>query len=172
MVSAADSRSAAVEPPELLVENHESAVGPALVTGFLVERFPGAAPDSLQDLASIARLRHLDDGAVLFREGTASHGIFLVRSGRVKLTFNSRRGQHFLLETAGPGEILGLGAAVSGKSHETTAEAISPIEAIYVRRSDFLRFLREHADVCLEIIRTLTSDLDSAYERVRSYRLR
>jgi CRP/FNR family cyclic AMP-dependent transcriptional regulator len=168
MMSGTDARAAVAEPVEVPLDHHGTPVDPAL----LAERFPGAAPESLRDLSRIARLRHLDDGAVLFREGVLPHGIFLIRSGRVKLTFNTRRGQHFLLETAGPGEILGLGAAVSGKSHETTAEAMSPMETIYVRRSDFLKFLREHADVCIEIIRTLTSDLEAAYERVRSYRLR
>jgi CRP/FNR family cyclic AMP-dependent transcriptional regulator len=172
MVSATDSRTAVAEAMDPSLETPGPALDPAVAAALIGERFPGITPAALLELARIVRLRHFDDGALLFREGTACHGVFLIRSGRVKLTFNTRKGQHFLLETAGPGEILGLGAAVSGKSHETSAEAMAPLEAIYIRRSDFLKFLREHADACIEIIRTLTSDLEAAYERVRSYRLR
>lgn len=171
MMSATDAALATAEPKGASADSG-APVDAAVFATVFGERLREVSAETLQALARISRLRHLGDGTLLFREGAAPHGVFFVRSGRIKLTFNTRKGQHFLLETAGPGEILGLGATVCGKAHETTAEAMSAVEAIYIRRADFLKFLRDHADVCIEIIRALTSDLEAAYDRVRSYRLR
>ncbi len=35
-------------------------------------------------------------------------------------------------------------------------------------RKDLLKFLREHREVCLEVVRMLSQDLHGAYERVRT----
>jgi hypothetical protein len=39
---------------------------------------------------------------------------------------------------------------------------------VFVRRKDLLKFLREHREACLQVVHLLSSDLHTAYERVRS----
>ena len=113
---------------------------------------------------------HYPQQTVLFAEGQAPEGVFLLRSGRVKLTVSSRHGRNLFLGVVGAGELLGLGASVSGKAHELTASTLSPCEALFIPREDFLRFLRERPQVCVEVVRLLSDDLDAAYERMRDLR--
>jgi len=69
---------------------------------------------------------------------------------------------------AGPGEVLGLGAVLSNTPYEITAELLDSSRVVFVRRKDLLKFLREHTDICMHVVRMLSQDLHGAYERVRS----
>ena len=78
------------------------------------------------------------------------------------------RGKRLTLRVAGPGEVLGLGAALSNTRYEITAELIDSSQVVFVRRKDLMKFLRENPDVCMQVVRMLSQDLHGAYERVRS----
>jgi CRP/FNR family transcriptional regulator len=72
------------------------------------------------------------------------------------------------LRIAGPGEVLGLSAALAGSPHEITAELLDDAQVAAVRRKDLLRFLHEHREACLQVVNLLSQDLHIAYDRVRS----
>ena len=63
-------------------------------------------------------------GAILFQEGAKPTGVYVVLEGRVKLSINSAQGKTLLLGFFGPGTILGLAAAVLGRTHSATAEIL------------------------------------------------
>lgn len=130
------------------------------------------AHDSLKYFGGPESVRHYEPDTLLFEEAEKPAGVFLLKAGRVKLGVRSRHSGQFLLEVVGAGEMLGLSACVSGKPYEITARTITPCEAIFVPREDFLRFLRERPSACLEMVRVLSADLDTAYERIRHLRRR
>jgi CRP/FNR family cyclic AMP-dependent transcriptional regulator len=72
------------------------------------------------DLQAFERIKYTTaypKGAVLFLEVQAPRGIFVVCKGQVKLSLGDRNGKTFILKIVDPGEVLGLGAAFSGKSY-------------------------------------------------------
>ena len=107
-------------------------------------------------------------GAVLFVEGQSPRGVYVICSGRVKLTTTSRDGKTLILRIAQAGEILGLHGTVSGKPYELTAETLQPCQLDFVKREDFLKFLQSHADACLHAAQHLSHDCQSAYDMIRS----
>ena len=113
-------------------------------------------------------IRSYPTGALLFQEGEPAEGIFLVCSGTVKLSVGSSHGDSLLLRTAGQGEILGLSSAMTGQGYEVTAQTTAPAEVAFIRRKDFLRYLREHSDICLQVVESLSNDVQAAYDRVRT----
>lgn len=123
---------------------------------------------SLDDLEKIKYASAYPQGAVLFVEGQAPRGIYVVCSGRVKLSTTSRDGKTLILRIAQPGEVLGLHATVSGRPYELTAETLQPCQLDFVRRDDFLRFLQNHADACLHAAQHLSQNCQTAYEMIRS----
>ena len=88
--------------------------------------------------------------------------------GAVKLTTTSRDGKTLILRIAEPGEVLGLHATVSGRPCELTGETLQPCQLDFLRREDFLRFLQNHADACLNAAQHLSKNCQSAYEMIRS----
>ena len=107
-------------------------------------------------------------GATLFVEGEAPRGAFILCSGRAKLTTSSSEGKTLILRVAGPGEILGVSAAILGKPHEVSAETMEPSQVNFIRHADFLAILRAHPDVCMRAAEQLSEKYQQAQREVRS----
>ncbi len=84
--------------------------------------------------------------SALFLEGHEPRGVFLLLEGLAKLSTGSSDGRTLILRIASPGEVLGLAAVLSGDPYEVTAEALHPCQVAFLRRNDFLRFVREHPE--------------------------
>lgn len=107
----------------------------------------GAAGAQFEAIApEVTRAR----GEALFVEGETPRHVFVICSGRVKLSVTSREGRTAILRIAGPGEVLGISAAMSGTPHETTADAVELCRVKAIRVSDFLRFLQNYPEASAE----------------------
>lgn len=124
--------------------------------------------NSLEAFNSIKSMLLCERGSVLFREGQPARGVFVLCEGRVKLSVCSDSGRRLVLRIAGPGEVLGLSASLSGSPYEVTAETLDNARVAQVKRKDLLRFLRDHREACLQVVHLLSQDLHTAYDRVRS----
>jgi CRP/FNR family cyclic AMP-dependent transcriptional regulator len=134
-----------------------------------VERiFCNLPTSALQAFETIKYATAYPKGAVLFVEGQAPRGIFVLCKGRVKLSICATDGKTLIVKIAEPGEVLGLGGTVSGKPYELTAETIDPCQVNFVKREDFLRFLREHAEACFKVAQQLSEKYNNACHEVRS----
>jgi CRP/FNR family transcriptional regulator, cyclic AMP receptor protein len=124
--------------------------------------------DALEAFDGIKTAQVCPRGTVLFREGQTARGVFLLCEGRVRLSLCSENGSRLTLRVASPGEVLGLSASLAGSCYEVTAEALDNLRVAAVRRKDLLRFLHDHAEVCLQVVNLLSEDLHVAYDRVRA----
>lgn len=107
-------------------------------------------------------------GAVLFVEGQSPRGVFMLCSGRVKLSTCSSDGKSIITRIADAGEILGLSATVSGKPYMATAETLAPCQVNFIKSEDFLRFLKTNGAACLRVAEHLSNNYHYAFEQVRS----
>jgi CRP/FNR family transcriptional regulator len=123
---------------------------------------------TVQALEAIKYTTAYPKGAVLFVEGQAPRGVFILCRGRVKLSICSSDGKTLILKIAEAGEVLGLSASVSGKPYELTAETLDPCQVNFVKREDFLHFLRGHNDVCLRVAEQLSEKYNTACNEIRS----
>jgi CRP/FNR family transcriptional regulator len=122
-------------------------------------------------LEALDELKHTTsypEGAVVFMEEQEARGVYIVCQGRAKMLTTNSDGRTLILKIAEPGEVLGLHSVVSGKPHECTVETLQPCQLAFIRRDDFLRFLKEHGEVCLHAAQHLSRDCQSAYESIRS----
>jgi CRP/FNR family transcriptional regulator, cyclic AMP receptor protein len=123
---------------------------------------------ALQTLESIKYVAAYPQGAVLFVEGQMPRGIFVLCKGTVKLSINSPGGRTMIVELAEPGEVLGLSATISGKPYEVTAETLDPCQVNFVKRDDFLRFLKEDVQACFKVAEQLSEKYHDACNELRS----
>jgi CRP/FNR family cyclic AMP-dependent transcriptional regulator len=121
----------------------ESCIGCPLIADKIFCDLSKIALVGLDDISSQASY---PKGATLFVEGQEPRGVFVVCSGRVKLSAGSAGGKTLILRIAESGEVVGLPSTISGKPYEVTAEALEPIQANFIRREPFLKFLREHGE--------------------------
>jgi len=121
----------------------------------------------VESLDQVSHHSTMPAGAILFVEGQVSRGIFILCSGKVKLSTASREGKVLILKTVEAGEVLGLSAAVSGLSYEMTAETATPCQLNFVGRKDLLEMLHAHSEVGVHAAESLSSDFQSAYRDIR-----
>ena len=107
-------------------------------------------------------------GSLLFVEGEEPRGIFILCSGRAKLTTSSTEGKTLIVKIAEPGEVLGASATILGKPYEVSAETIEPSQLNFVKRDDFLKYLNTHAEACLHTAQQLSEKYHSAQREIRS----
>jgi CRP/FNR family transcriptional regulator len=129
--------------------------------------FCNLPPDALRAFNSLKQLTVYPKGAMLFLEGQAARGVFLICEGQVKLSMGSRSGRTLILKMAEAGEIVGLPATMSDQPYELTAETYTPCQINFVRREDFLAFLRNHTDAAMQVARELSERYRSACREIR-----
>jgi CRP/FNR family transcriptional regulator, cyclic AMP receptor protein len=88
--------------------------------------FCNLSPEELKDFSSIGMPMRVPKGAVLFQEDDPSRSVAVICDGQVKLSCTSREGKTLILKIAVAGDVLGLGAVISGSRYEATAVAIEP----------------------------------------------
>ena len=123
---------------------------------------------TLEALSSITSPAAYPKGATLFVEGQTARGVFILCSGKVKLSTSSADGRTLILRIAEAGEVLGMPASVTGKPYELTADVLEPTQANFISRQDFLNFLREHGEAALRVAQQLGEIYHSAVGEMRS----
>src|SRR5207244_10356811 len=107
-------------------------------------------------------------GSLLFVEGEMPRGIFILCSGRAKLTTSSTEGKTLIVKIAEPGEVLGASATILGKPYEVSAETIEPAQLNFIKRDDFLKLLGTNVEVCMHTAQQLSEKYHSAQREIRS----
>lgn len=123
---------------------------------------------ALQAFENIKYATAYPQGAVLFVEGQSPRGIFVLCKGSVKLSINSPSGRTVIVKLAEPGEVLGLSATISGKPYEVTAETLDPCQVNFVKRDEFLRFLKDDVGVCFKVAEQLSEKYHNACKEAGS----
>jgi len=125
---------------------------------------PPAVADALEQEALTTTY---PTGAVLFAEGQAPRGVFIVRRGHVKLSICGSDGRTLILRIADAGCPLGVAAVVSGRQYEATAETQEPCEVSFLRQSDLLRLMRLHGELALWVTQHISQDYASTCREIR-----
>ena len=125
-------------------------------------------PIAVQRLDAITSRSSYPKGATLFVEGQSPRGVFIICSGKVKLSTSSIDGRTLITRLSGSGEVLGLPATVTGKPYELTAELIEPTQANFISRADFLDFASHNGVVALRAAQQLAGIYQSAIAEIRN----
>ena len=108
-------------------------------------------PADLKAIADAAEVRKAPKGAPLFSEGQEAEGLFVVRTGEVKLTKSGRDGREQILYLARPGKPVVEGIRFDGGKYPASAIAMRAASAVLVP-NDFLSVMGERRPV---VLRTL-----------------
>jgi len=125
--------------------------------------------EPLRILAISAESRYVHEGDVLFREGEAADGAFVVQEGSFTLT-----SEHISpgLEpvSIGPGTLLGELALLTSTVRPVTATALEASSVIRIPRTLFLRMLDGYPDAAQRLRTIIAKRADQAITDIQSVR--
>jgi|SRR5689334_10428154 len=129
--------------------------------------FCDLSPATLRDFDVISHQQTYPPSASLFMEGQIPRAVYVLCSGKVKLTTISREGKTFLLRVATPGEVLGISAVLSEVPYEATAITASACRVTSIRREQLLYFLSKHGEAGVHAARSISKDHQSVCEKIQ-----
>lgn len=124
------------------------------------------SPAVLRSVDEVSHHSIMPAGALLFVEGQTPRGVFVLCSGKVKLSTTSKEGKVLILKQAEAGEVLGLSAAISGTNYEMTAETASPCQLDFIGRQDLMTLLQNESEVGVHAALWLSREFQGAYRDI------
>jgi CRP/FNR family transcriptional regulator len=127
-------------------------------------------------LSPVSDLRGLDNvrvgkyyrrGSVLFVEGQASRGVYVLCEGRAKVSISSAQGKTLVLRIAHPGDLLGINSTLTGNPYGTTVETVVRSRIDFIAREDLLRLLDRDKKACLGLAQALSRKLTGVVDHTR-----
>ncbi len=115
----------------------------------------------------VARSRIYSRGAVVFREGNAAHGVYVLSSGRAKISISSADGRKIIIRIAKGGDILGLYAGLTGRPFEATAEMLQGGRVDFISRQDLLNLICRQNGYSLDLLEVFSRQFSELIDHTR-----
>ena len=128
---------------------------------------------SLDDAAAIELRSLLSDKTVpqntrLFRQGDKGDAMYLIESGRVRISIRDEEEEEVTLAELAQGDFFGEMSIIDGRQRSADAKVIEDAQLAILSRDAFLSFVRTNPDVALEMLSALTDRLRRTDELLRS----
>ena len=109
-------------------------------------------------------VRECSPGEVVFREGDAGDVMFVLQSGRIRITRNVASSGQRVLATLGAGEFFGEMAILNAKPRTATATVTedAPAKVLVIDAKRFEHMVANNREITLRLIKKLSSRLESA----------
>ena len=128
---------------------------------------------SLDDAAATELRSLLSDKIVprntrLFRQGDTGDAMYLIESGRVRISIRDDDKQELTLAELAQGDFFGEMSIIDGRQRSADAQVIEDARLAILSRDAFLSFVRTNPDVALEMLSALTDRLRRTDDLLRS----
>lgn len=120
--------------------------------------------DDLNRLQSMSSEALFLKDSLLFEQDTRIERVFVIIEGMIKLYRLLPDGQRQITGFLGPGDLLG-GIKRQAGAH-CTAQAVTDVRVCAFARSDFLRFLQDHAELCFKLLITATDEIEAQQDHI------
>ena len=116
------------------------------------------SPELKEKLDHLATVVSMPKGKILFRRGDDVTGVFLIRSGKVRLSLDCES-PLYPARVLGAGSVVGLPATVSGAPYSLTATVVEDSELAFVSRSAVIDCLRASPSLCFQVMEMLSAEI-------------
>ncbi len=121
-----------------------------------------AEPELIQGLESQSTPVLCTEDYVLFRQGDAPAGLYILKSGEVTLTMHSPAGKEIATTKATAGSLLGLPGLIGKQPYTLTAIAHTGAKVSFINQESFAGLMRTDPLLALKILQVLAAEVRSA----------
>ncbi|MEP6707385.1 MAG: DUF1003 domain-containing protein [Pyrinomonadaceae bacterium] len=135
-------------PPEMTLEALRS-----------VPLFAALSDEAARELRSLLKVREVKSGTVLFHAGDSGDAMYLIESGRIRISLRDEDKKDVTLAELAGGDFFGEMALIDGKQRSADASVSEDARLAILARDKFLSFVRTNPDVALEMLSAVTERL-------------
>ena len=133
-----------------------------------VPLFASLDDDAARDLRNLLSEKTVAQNTRLFRQGDTGDAMYLIESGRVRISIRDHDKQEVILAELAQGDFFGEMSIIDGRQRSADAQVIENARLAVLSRDAFLSFVRTKPDVALEMLSALTDRLRRTDELLRS----
>lgn len=119
-------------------------------------------PELIQALEKQSTPITCDQERVLFRQGDASTGLYILHKGNATLTMRTWAGESVVSLQTTAGSILGLPALIANEPYSLTAVAHGGAQISFISRENYAALMQSNPMLPLKILRVLAAEVHSA----------
>jgi CRP-like cAMP-binding protein len=129
------------------------------------EVFGHLADPELHKIRKLLRERHIGQNQVVFRQGDLADALYVVVSGRIRISMTNPSGSEKVLNFAGVGDIVGEMGLLSGDPRSATATTSTDTTLLQLRKADFDALLANDVDFLRELARVIARRREATQQR-------
>lgn len=122
--------------------------------------------DELKSIISDRKVKLVRKKQIIYYEGDAISGIYLILSGRIKAIKLSEDGRELVTGMYGPEEYLGIQAMLSSDQYNETTEAVDDTTVCLLPKDTVKQLLDNYTDIGQKFIKILSSNLIEKEEQL------
>jgi CRP/FNR family cyclic AMP-dependent transcriptional regulator len=133
-----------------------------------VPLFSSLDDNAAKELRDLLKTENFPAGTQLFQKGDTGDAMYLIESGRVRISITDEDRKEITLAELAQGDFFGEMSLIDGRQRSADAHVIDNARFAVLSRPDFLAFVRSNPDVALGMLGALTDRLRRTDELLRS----
>lgn len=138
----------------------------------IVPIFQGLTPEEMSEVGTITRSRKAAKGEMIYTGEASGWNLFIIHTGKVKLSRITENGKEQVIRAAGPGEFFGelslFGSSPSGE----TAEAQEVAVMCVIDGTEWKTLMHKYPSILWKVAEELSRRLERAERLIESINLR
>ena len=127
--------------------------------------------DELAVLTTVVGRKSFARGAIIIAAGDITDSLYVVISGRLKVTMSGDAGREIILSILGPREYFGEMVPIDDSTRSASVISLEPCELLVLSKHDFRKCLSENFDMAMTMMRCLVQRLREADRQISSLAL-
>ncbi len=133
--------------------------------------FSGLGDVELEKLSRVASRKRVERGASVVRAGDVTDSLYILLSGRAKVTNTDEEGREIILAWLGPSEFFGEMGLLDGSPRSANVVAAEACELMFLSKDAFQTCLQENFQVAQKLMKILVQRLREADRKIESLAL-
>jgi CRP-like cAMP-binding protein len=121
--------------------------------------FAELTPSQLSFVSQRILVKTYDPGELVFAEGDACAGLYIVEQGHIRIFKSSAGGREQVLSIDGPGSSVAELPVFDGGPYPASGSAVDQVTLLLLKKSDFHALCLAHPEVALKVLRVVGSRL-------------
>lgn len=134
--------------------------------------FKGLPEPLLHQLAQIAQEKKFRRGEMIFLEGTACSGFYIVAQGQVKLYKMALDGREQILYVLDAGEAFGIVPVFHGHSFPASASSLTAATSFFFPKQEFIALITAHPELALAVMAAMARRMRRFAAKIESLALK
>jgi len=125
----------------------------------------------LQKVAELCVLKKFRRDNLIIFEDDLGNNLFLIKSGRVKISRISEDGREVILAILNEGDFFGELSLIDGMTRSANVIALGDVEVLILRRGDFLDLLSKYPTIAVSLVKELAARIRKSDSQIQSLSL-